>query len=291
MDVREETVMKMGQQVVRWGVIAVLVACFTGCGSVPITGRKQLRLVPSSQMMAASADNYAKFLKENPPSKNAKGQAMVRRVGTRIQAAVEEYMAGAGYADSLKNYDWQFNLVDDDQINAWAMPGGRVVVYSGLLKVAETEDGLAVVMGHEIAHAIAEHGTERVSQMMLAQAGSIALAITLSQQQVENPQLWAAAFGVGVQFGALLPYSRLHESEADELGLVFMSMAGYNPTASVGFWQRMSAAGGDKPPEVLSTHPSDATRIRKLSEQIPEVMPLYLKAKAEREAETSRALK
>ena len=235
-------------------------------------------------MLSASAGNYSEFLKENPPSKDAKGQAMVRRVGTRIQVAVEEYMTSIGHGDSLANYDWQFNLVDDDQVNAWAMPGGRVVVYSGLLKVAGSEDGLAVVMGHEIAHAIAEHGTERISQVMLAQAGSIALAIGLSQKQVENPQLWAAAFGVGVQFGALLPYSRLHESEADELGLIFMSMAGYDPRESVGFWQRMSAAGGAKPPEVLSTHPSDATRIRKLTEQIPEVMPLYQKAKAEREA-------
>lgn len=277
--------MKLAHKCLQRTLLVALVVGLTGCTSVPITGRKQLRLMPVSTMMSMSSQQYSDFLEKNPPSNNAEGQAQVRRVGRRIQGAVEEYMTSIGHREDMTDYDWQFNLVDDDQINAWALPGGRVIVYSGLLEVAQNDTGLAVVMGHEIAHALADHGNERVSQMMLAQAGTLALAIGLSNSDAENPQLWMLAFGIGTQLGLMLPYSRLHESEADYLGLVFMSMAGYDPRESVAFWQRMSEAGEAKPPEIISTHPSDATRIRNLTERLPETIPLYEKALAEHEAE------
>ncbi len=178
----------------------------------------------------------------------------------------------------LKNYKWEFNLVDSPDINAWCMPGGKVVVYTGILKVTKSETGLAVVMGHEIAHAIAKHGNERMSHGLLAQAGGLALSTALKDKPKETQQLWMQAFGVGVQVAAILPYSRLQESESDRLGLIFMSMAGYDPNEAVSFWQRMSQEkGGKTPPEFLSTHPSDATRIRKIRETIPEAMQYYKK--------------
>ena len=185
---------------------------------------------------------------------------------------MERYFAASGLSGHLTDYKWEFNLVEDKQVNAWCMPGGKVVVYTGILPVAKDDAGLAVVMGHEIAHAIAEHGNERMSQGLLAQMGGVALSTALSTQTAATQQLWMSVYGVGAQYGAIMPYGRMQESEADHLGLVFMTMAGYDPNEAVSFWERMSAQkGGKAPPEFLSTHPSDATRIDNIRRLIPEV--------------------
>ena len=248
------------------------------CTTVPLTGRQQLKLIPSSDMMAMSYQQYDQFLQENKKSTNQQQTAMVRRCGQRIQKAVETYFAQNNMSSHLNGYNWEFNLVEDPQVNAWCMPGGKVVVYTGILPIAQNETGLAVVMGHEIAHAVAEHGSERMSQQMLAQLGGTALQVALQEKPQETQALWMTAYGVGSQLGALLPYSRLQESEADHLGLVFMAMAGYDPRAATGFWQRMAGQkGGQAPPVFLSTHPSDQTRIAKLNQLMPEALKYYKK--------------
>ena len=255
----------------------ILVCCLlSACSTVPVTGRSHLNLIPGSSMLAMSAQQYGTFLKENKLSQNQQQAAMVKRVGTRIQGAVERYFASSGLQDYLKNYQWEFNLVEDKQVNAWCMPGGKVVVYTGILPVARDDAGLAVVMGHEIAHAIAEHGNERMSQGLIAQFGGAALATVLETKPEVTQQLWMSVYGVGVQYGALLPYGRMQESEADHLGLVFMTMAGYDPNVAVSFWERMATQkGGQAPPEFLSTHPSDATRIQRIRGLIPQVVERY----------------
>ncbi len=260
--------------------MGALLILFTmaACSTVPLTGRTQLDLVPSSTMISTSLQQYDEFLKANKVSTDAKQVQLVKNVGQKIQGAVERYMADNKLSHLLKGYNWEFNLVDSPEVNAWCMPGGKVVVYSGILPVTKDETGLAVVMGHEIAHAIARHGDERVSQGMLVQFGGMALSTALANKPEETRQLWMTAFGVGSQVGVMLPYSRLHESEADRLGLIFMAMAGYDPHTAVDFWGRMAAIqGGNKPPEFLSTHPSDQTRIRKIQEQLPEALGYYKK--------------
>lgn len=250
----------------------------TACATVPVTGRSQLNLIPGSSMMSMSAQQYGTFLKENKLSQNQQQTAMVKRVGSRIQDAVERYFTSIGLQDTLKNYKWEFNLVEDKQVNAWCMPGGKVVVYTGILPVAQDDAGLAVVMGHEIAHAIAEHGNERMSQGLIAQMGGAALSTALSTKPEATKQLWMSVYGAGAQYGALLPYGRMQESEADHLGLVFMTMAGYDPNVAVGFWERMaSQKGGKAPAEFLSTHPSDSTRIANIKRLIPSVVQKYKK--------------
>ncbi|MFZ4858248.1 MAG: M48 family metallopeptidase [Desulfuromonadaceae bacterium] len=248
------------------------------CSTVPVTGRSQLNLIPGSSMLSMSAQQYGTFLKENKLSQNQQQIATVKRVGARIQDAVERYFASSGLQNYLKKYNWEFNLVEDKQVNAWCMPGGKVVVYTGIMPIARDDAGLAVVMGHEIAHAIAEHGNERMSQGLLAQLGGTALATALSTQPDATRQLWMSVYGVGAQYGALMPYGRMQESEADHLGLVFMTMAGYDPNGAVAFWERMAAQkGGKAPPEFLSTHPADATRIANIKQLVPEVLAKYRK--------------
>jgi predicted Zn-dependent protease len=261
---------------VHTAVLAALILA-QACSTVPITGRKQLSIIPDSNMLSMSLDEYGQFLKENKLSTNAEQTAMVKRVGKRIQTAVETYFARQNMSQELSGYAWEFNLIESKDINAWCMPGGKVVVYTGILPVTKDENGLAVVMGHEIAHAVAKHGNERMSQELLAQMGGVALSEALKQKPEQTRALWMGVFGAGVQVGALLPYSRLHESEADHLGLIFMAMAGYDPNGAVAFWQRMSENAGGKPPEFLSTHPSDEARIRKIKEEIPEAMKYYKK--------------
>jgi predicted Zn-dependent protease len=257
--------------------LALLLVFVFACAKVPLTGRSQLNLVSSSEMLSMSEQQYHEFLQEHPPSKDAAGTTQVRRVGGRIQKAVERYMNDNGYGNRMQGYQWQFNLVDDQQVNAWCMPGGRVVVYSGLLPVARDDAGLAVVMGHEIAHAVAEHGAERMSQGMMAQLGGIALSEALKTHPAETQNLWLQAYAVGAQYGAMLPFSRVQESEADHLGIIFMAMAGYDPKTAAEFWKRMAAAkqGSGAPPEWLSTHPADETRIKNLEALIPEAMKYY----------------
>jgi len=243
------------------------------CSTVPITGRTQLSLIPDSELMSMSLKQYDDFLKANKISTNQEQTRMVRQVGTGIQKAVERYFAEINMASKVQGYAWEFNLVESKEANAWCMPGGKVVVYSGILPITRDETGLAVVMGHEIAHAIAGHGSERMSQGLLYQMGGMLLSTALAEKSAMTQQLWMTAYGAGAQFGVLLPYSRLQESEADHLGLVFMSMAGYDPREAVGFWQRMAEKKeGKAPPEFMSTHPSDETRIENIRKFIPEAM-------------------
>ncbi len=250
------------------------------CSTVPITGRKQFNMIPSGEMLAMSNQQYGDFLKEHKNSNNQQATAMVKRVGKNIQQAVTKFLVKHNRANLLEGYDWEFNLVEDKQANAWCMPGGKVVVYTGILPITKNESGLAVVMGHEIAHAIAEHGSERMSQELVRQLGGVALTVALQEKPEETQALWLAAYGIGSEVGVMLPYSRLHESEADHLGLVFMAMAGYDPHVAPEFWKRMQKMNhAAKPPEFLSTHPSDQTRIENLQNWISEAMQYYQESK------------
>ena len=261
------------------GLFALLIAALLlqFCSLVPLTGRRQLSLVSDADMFSMSFVQYDQFLKENKLSTNSAQTNMVKGVGRRIQNAVTTYFAQNNLSQDLNGFAWEFNLIQSEDVNAWCMPGGKVVVYSGILPITKNENGLAVVVGHEIAHAVAKHSNERMSQALLAQLGGQTLAAALQQKPQETQQLWMGLFGVGVQLGAILPYSRLQEGEADHLGLIFMAMAGYDPNGAVEFWQRMSQHAGAKPPEFLSTHPSDANRIRKIKSEIKEAMKYYKK--------------
>lgn len=256
--------------------LVILSLLLLSCATVPVTGRQQLTLVPTSTLNSLSFQQYSEFMKTHQLSNDVQATAMVKNAGNKIKDAVKKYLTQIGSASSLQGYEWEFNLVEDSLVNAWCMPGGKVVVYTGILPIAQTETGLAVVMGHEIAHAIANHGNERMTQGMLANLGSVALSEALKNKPEETKAIFQTAFGVGVQLGALLPYSRLHETEADHMGLIFMAMAGYNPDDAVGFWQRMaSLKQGGGPPEFLSTHPSDDNRIQKIKELLPEARQYY----------------
>ena len=259
-------------------VLCCLLLLVSACQKVAITGRNQFNLVPDGIMNKMSFQSYSEFLTTNKLSTDTQKVEVVKGVGLRIQKAVEKYCADNDMSEQLEDYEWEFNLVDDPSVNAWCMPGGKVVVYTGLLPIAQNEAGLAVVMGHEIAHAIARHGAERMTQGLIVQMGGIGLSAALSKRPAQTQELFMRSYGAGTQYGVLLPYSRVHETEADRLGLIFMSMAGYDPHEAVGFWERMSAAKtGEAPPEILSTHPSDATRIENIKKYIPEAMQYYNK--------------
>lgn len=243
------------------------------CATVPITGRKQLIIMPESEMMQMSLTSYHDFLKENKLSTNVTDSRRVKEVGRRIAAAVESYLKSQGMESLVRDYQWEFNLVQSKEINAWCMPGGKVVVYEGIMPLCPADDDLAVVMGHEIAHAVARHGNERMSQQMVLQAGSAAAAYALKDKPETTQALLGTAIGLGSQYGVVLPFSRKQELEADKLGLIFMTVAGYNPEEAIPFWTRMAAAGsGKKPAEFMSTHPSDAHRIAQIKALLPEVM-------------------
>lgn len=258
-------------------LIALVVAgAIYACSQVPVTGRKQISLVSDSEMNSMSLTSYNEFLTENKGKVLTSGSQveMVRRVGSRISKAVEEYLRANKMEDQIKNFQWEFNVVQDNTVNAWCMPGGKVVVYTGIMNVAQNETGLAVVMGHEIAHAVAKHGSERMSQGLIQEFGGALLSQALAQKSELAQGLFMTAYGAGSNVLGILPFSRLHESEADRLGLIFMAMAGYNPEAAIGFWQRMSA-GGSSGPEFLSTHPSDETRINQIKSYLPEALKYY----------------
>ncbi len=258
------------------GALLLPLLLAVSCATVPITGRSQLRLIPDSEMMGMSYSEYDQFLKSNKLSTDEGHAHMVRAVGVRIQHAVERYFTANGRPSQLRDYRWEFNLVEGKEVNAWCMPGGKVVFYTGIMPVCRNETGIAVVMGHEVAHAVAGHGSERMSQGLVAQMGGAALSAALQNKPEQTRSLWMGAFGVGAQYGVLLPFSRTQESEADRLGLIFMSMAGFDPHQAVTFWQRMSAAQeGPSPPELLSTHPSDERRIRDIEAHLPEAMKYY----------------
>ena len=262
--------------ILKAAALCCLLLLQTSCSRVAITGRKQLNIVPDSMMNSMALQSYNEFVGSHKLSGDSQQTAMVKNVGTRIQNAVVKYYAEHNLSSQIRNYHWEFNLVEDPNINAWCMPGGKVVVYTGLMTVAQNEAGLAVVMGHEIAHAIAKHGSERMSQGLLVQMGGIALDEALANKPEQTKSIFMQSYGLGSQIGVLLPYSRLHESEADRMGLIFMAMAGYNPNEAVSFWERMTASKqGQKPPELLSTHPADSKRISNIKNLIPEAMQYY----------------
>jgi predicted Zn-dependent protease len=245
------------------------------CSSVAVTGRKQLSLVSNAEIIPMANTEYAAVLKEGPLSTNAEQTQMIKRVGSKIQKAVEEYMASKGLSSELEGFAWEFNLIDDpNMVNAWCMPGGKVAFYTGILPVCKDETGVAVVMGHEIAHAIANHGRERMSQQMVAQYGLGTLSALMGQNASAGRELLLQAVGVGANVG-MLKFSREHESEADHMGLIFMAMAGYDPKQAPAFWERMNASGDSGTPEFLSTHPSHTTRIKDLNGWIPDAMKYY----------------
>lgn len=248
-----------------------------GCTTNAVTGRRQLSLLPESQLQQMAIGEYKTFLSQSKVVSTTlnKDAEMVRRVGGRIANAITQYYTQQGKGSILSGYQWEFNLVDNKEVNAWCMPGGKVVVYTGLLPVAQNEAALAVVLGHEIAHAVASHGNERMSQGMLAQGIGLAGDILTSKNSQVN-SIFNSVFAPGAQVGVLLPNGRKQELEADRFGLIFAAMAGYNPREAIPFWQRMAAAGGgQKPPEFLSTHPSDDTRISKLQAYMPEALQYY----------------
>lgn len=255
------------------GLIAfAVIAFFVQCAKVPITGRKQLKFVNSKQLQTMSFTQYsdvkstAKLVPDSDPR-----TALVKKVGAKISVAVNRYLANNGYKDRLKEFEWEFNLADENTVNAWCMPGGKVMFYTGILPICQDEAGIAVVMGHEIAHAIARHGNERMSQGMLAQGIGAIGQIGTSGSSPAVQAIFNQSFGIGSQLG-LLKFSRNNESEADKLGLVFMTMAGYEPATAAEFWKRMASAKGDgqAPPEFMSTHPSDERRIADILEYLPE---------------------
>ncbi len=249
------------------------------CKTVPVTGRKQLNLVPNSMIQALAFSQYDSVVKVSATlSQNDERAQMVTRTGTKIQQAVEMYMQQNNMSKEIKNFKWEYNTINENIINAWCMPGGKVVVYAGLLPVTQNETALAVVMGHEIAHAIARHGNERMSTGLLMSLGGLVLEEALKEKKQETQLLFLGLYMVGSKLAIELPNSRMQESEADKLGLIFMSMAGYNPDEAVPFWQRMAAENkGNKLPQFLSTHPSDETRIKKLTELIPGIKAQYYK--------------
>ena len=248
------------------------------CSTVPITGRSQLDLIPDNEMLSMSFQQYDQFLKDNKESTNKQQIALVKKVGKRVADAVEKYFSEHNLSNQLHGYKWEFHLIESKEANAWCMPGGKVVVYTGILPITKTESGLAVVLGHEIAHAVAKHGNERMSQGLLTQLGGMALSEAIKNKPDLTQNIFMAAFGIGAQVGILLPYSRLQESEADHLGLIFMAMAGYDPHEALDFWQRMTTMQkGQSPPEFLSDHPSNESRIEKIKEEMPEAMKYYHK--------------
>jgi predicted Zn-dependent protease len=266
------------------GIVASLLA-ISSCTSsvVPLTGRKVSTFgVSAADLEQQAAIGYSQFLSDPSTrvvSTNSTQTQMVKRVGQKIAAAVTQYMNANGYGEQIKNYKWEFNLVESKEINAWCMPGGKVAVYTGILPITRDEAGLATVMGHEIAHAIAQHSLERASTMMKAQLGSAVVGAAVSGKSEGSQQAINQLFGIGAQTVYVLPNSRNQELEADKMGLSFMAMAGYNPNTAIAFWQRMAEAssGAAKPPVFLSTHPTDQARISQIQRDLPEAMKYYKK--------------
>jgi len=262
----------------RYLFFMLLLFYVVACAEVPITHRKSLHLVPESQLLTMSLQQYDEVLNKSKLSTDQQKVQMVRNVGFKIAKAAEAFLVEAGQSASIKNYQWDFNLIEDDKtVNAWVMPGGKAAVYTGILPYTQNETGLAVVLGHEVGHALADHGNERMSDALVAQMGGMALSVALSSQPQQTQQLFATVYGVGANVGFLLPYSRLHESEADRIGLTLMARAAYDPHEAIPFWQRMSKQGEKRPPQFLSTHPAPETRIADIKKYLPEALPYFEK--------------
>ena len=253
-----------------------IVVALVACSTVSMTGRKQLNLVSESEILSASLSEYQSYMKTAKVSTDANATAIVKNVAQRIAAAAEAYLTVTGQTADLQNYAWEFNLTQDKDLNAFCMPGGKIVVYSGMLNLigngADRDDELAAVIGHEVGHAIAKHGNERASQQMLASMGGSVLGAVVGGASAQTQQIVAAAYGMGTQYGALLPFSRKHELEADYIGIVLATIAGYDADAAITLWQKMEAAsGGANPAPFMSTHPSSTKRISELQKSIPKV--------------------
>lgn len=257
-------------------ILLLLATVVYACAKVPITGRSQLSLVSNAEIIPMANQQYREIIAKGPLSTNQQQTAMVKSVGTRIQQAVEKFMAEKRLSSELQGFEWEFNLIDDPKtVNAWCMPGGKVAFYTGIMPICRDEIGVAVVMGHEVAHAIANHGRERMSQGLAQQLGLSTLSAAMGANPSMTSQIFMQAVGVGSQIG-MLKFSRTHESEADKIGLIFMAMAGYDPREAPKFWERMAEGSkGQKPPEWLSTHPSDETRISDLNKAMPEALKYY----------------
>ncbi len=257
-----------------------VITAFSGCTTNSITGRNQLSLVSDVDVLAAASNEYKDFLTANkvifPSSGNADATA-VNRVGNRIVTAIKKYYASVGKTSELDGYNWEINTVSSKEANAWCMPGGKIVVYTGILPLTQNDAALAVVIGHEVTHALAKHGNERMSQSLLQQVGGLALSVALSNKPQQTQALYNSAYGLGTQYGVMLPFARKDEYEADKFGLMFTALAGYDPREAIRFWQRMEAASANspKPPEFASTHPTDANRIAQLQSIMTETIKNY----------------
>ncbi len=265
----------MKKHLLKLSLLVFIYTFIQSCSTVPLIGRKQVSLLPESNMVEMSLTSYSQFLKENKLSANKEQSDIVKRVGARMSVAVEKYLQENGYQDRIADFKWEFNLVESSEVNAWCMPGGKVVFYTGILPLTKNDAGIAVVMSHEIAHAVARHGNERMSQQLLVQFGGVALSEALKTKPEQTQTLFQAAYGLGTQYGVMLPYSRQHEYEADKMGLIFMAMAGYDPNEAVGFWERMAANSAAKVPEFLSTHPVEQNRIAAIKANMPEALKIY----------------
>jgi len=246
----------------------VLILLLSACKTNPFTGKSTLNFYSNSQMFPMAFSQYDQFLGENKVVKGTSDAQMITKVGQRIASAAERWLDANGYPGYLKDYQWEYNLVQDETVNAWCMPGGKIVFYTGILPIAQNETGIAVVMGHEVAHALADHGAQRMSAGTIQQIGAVAGNVAIQDDKTRG--LFNQAYGVGSQIGVMLPFSRNHETEADRIGLQIMAIAGYNPDEAAKLWQRMKAeSGGQAPPEFLSTHPSNDTRISNLTAWAP----------------------
>jgi predicted Zn-dependent protease len=251
---------------------------FFSCSTNPFTGKQSLNFVSNSQLFPSSFQQYGTFLKENKVIVGSTDARRVESVGMKIKAAAERWLNANGHAEYLNGYQWEYKLIENKEVNAWCMPGGKIVVYSGILPVTKDDSGLATVMGHEVSHALANHGAQRMSAAQLQQLGAVGVAVATGSKSAEQQQMWQQYYGLGTQVGVMLPFSRSHETEADKIGLTLMAIAGYNPELAISFWERMAASSnGNKPPEFLSTHPADATRIANLRKLIPEAKAEALK--------------
>lgn len=239
------------------------------CNTNPFSGKKTLALVPNSQILPMAFQQYDEFLAASNVINSTSETNMVKNVGVKITKAAERYLNANGYQGYLKDYRWEYNLVEDTQVNAWCMPGGKIVVYTGILPITKSETGLAAVMGHEVAHALTNHGQQRMSAGQLQQLGAVAGNVAFMDDP-QNQDIFNQAYGIGSNLGVMMPFSRSHETEADKIGLTLMAIAGYDPIEAANLWERMKAKGGEAPPEFLSTHPSNDTRIANIKTWVPE---------------------
>ena len=251
---------------------------FFSCATNPFTGKQSLNFVSNSQLFPSSFQQYGTFLKENKVIVGTTDAKRVENVGMKIKAAAERWLSANGYEGYTKDYKWEYKLIENKEINAWCLPGGKIAVYTGILAITKDDAGLATVIGHEVSHALANHGAQRMSAAQLQQLGAVGVAVATGSKSAEQQQMWQQYYGIGSEVGVMLPFSRSHESEADKIGLTLMAIAGYDPELAVAFWERMAASSnGNKPPEFLSTHPADATRIANLRKLIPEAKAEALK--------------